>query len=254
MAEDESAVPSGRADRTRRERPRPGPRPALSVEAIARAGVGIADAEGLGAVSMARVAGQLGVTPMALYRYVSSKDELLLHMADTALQPPAGKDDPSLPWRERLERWCRASLAILVEHSWTAELLSRPVMGPNRVAWLERGLQALRGLDLPEHVKAAIIGMLSLHLLTEGQAAVAFQNPQAAGVPDPQTVPQHPALLDFGAMLTAATNPVEHPAITAALAAGAFGEAEEDVDPIELGLTILLDGVESLVHRLTEPR
>jgi hypothetical protein len=67
-------------------------------------------------------------------------------------------------------------------------------------------------------------------------------------------VPQHPALLDFGAMLTAATNPVEHPAITAALAAGAFGEAEEDVDPIELGLTILLDGVESLVHRFTEPR
>ncbi|WP_353508021.1 hypothetical protein [Intrasporangium sp.] len=42
--------------------------------------------------------------------------------------------------------------------------------------------------------------------------------------------------------------------ITAALAAGAFGDGENDADPVELGLTILLDGVESLVRRLTDPR
>ena len=80
-------------------------------------------------------------------------------------------------------------------------------MGPNRVAWLERGLQALSDLDLPEPVKTAIVGMLSLHLLTEGQAAVAFQDLRRAGIGSPQTAPQHPAVLDFGAMLTAATNP-----------------------------------------------
>lgn len=254
MSKDEAALRLGLTPPRHRERPRPGPRPALSVAAIADAGVLIADAEGLRAVSMAKVAGRLGVTPMALYRYVSSKEELLLHMADAALPAPAGKDDPSHPWRERLERWCRDALAVFVEHPWAGELLSRPVMGPNRVAWLERGLQALSDLDLPEPVKTAIVGMLSLHLLTEGQAAVAFQDLQRAGIGSPQTAPQHPAVLDFGAMLTAATNPVEHPAITAALKAGAFGDGDADVDPIELGLTILLDGVESLVRRLTEAR
>ena len=92
---------------------------------------------------------------------------------------------------------------------------------------------------------------VGLHLLTEGQMAAAFQDPPPARTADSQAAPQHPALLDFGAMLAATTNPVEHPAITAALEAGAFGDGEEDVEPIELGLTILLDGVESLVRRLT---
>ena len=97
-----------------------------------------------------------------------------------------------------------------------------------------------------------LVDLLSLHLLTEGQMAAAFQDPPPARTADSQAAPQHPALLDFGAMLAATTNPVEHPAITAALEAGAFGDGEEDVEPIELGLTILLDGVESLVRRLTE--
>ncbi len=49
-----------------------------------RAAVDLADAEGLPAVSMARVAEALGYSPMALYRYVESKDELLVLMADAA--------------------------------------------------------------------------------------------------------------------------------------------------------------------------
>ena len=56
---------------------RRGPKPALSLHQIGAAAVRIADAEGLGAVSMSRVAGELGYTTMSLYRYVESKDDLL---------------------------------------------------------------------------------------------------------------------------------------------------------------------------------
>ena len=60
-----------------RERPHKGPKPALSLPRIVDAAVRVADAEGLDAVSMGRVAAELGAAPMSLYRHVSAKEELL---------------------------------------------------------------------------------------------------------------------------------------------------------------------------------
>ena len=53
-----------------RERPHRGPKPGLSLARIVEAGVQVAEAEGLAAVSMSRVAAELGAAPMSLYRYV----------------------------------------------------------------------------------------------------------------------------------------------------------------------------------------
>ena len=61
------------------EAPQRGPSRGLSHEKIVAAGIDLADAEGLGAVTMQAVARSLGFTTMSLYRYVSSKDELLPH-------------------------------------------------------------------------------------------------------------------------------------------------------------------------------
>ena len=68
---------------------RRGPRPALSVAQIVQAALDLADAEGLAAVSMARIADAVGYTPMALYRHVSGKEELLVLMADAVRCRPA---------------------------------------------------------------------------------------------------------------------------------------------------------------------
>src|ERR1700757_4350953 len=68
----------------RRERGKRGPRPGLSPDAIVEAAVRVADADGLEAVSMARVAKELGFTTMSLYRYVANKDELLQLMWNAA--------------------------------------------------------------------------------------------------------------------------------------------------------------------------
>ena len=60
-----------------RDRPGKGPRPGLTLERIVAAGVKVAATEGLGAVSMARVAKELGAATMSLYRHINAKDELL---------------------------------------------------------------------------------------------------------------------------------------------------------------------------------
>src|SRR5260370_18893459 len=74
-----------------RDRPHKGPKPGLSLERIVAAAVQVADAEGLAAVSMNRVATELGTAPMSLYRYVTAKDELLALMLDAAYaSPPTG--------------------------------------------------------------------------------------------------------------------------------------------------------------------
>ncbi|GAA3061284.1 hypothetical protein GCM10020254_01390 [Streptomyces goshikiensis] len=73
-------------------KPAGGPKRGLTLEGIALAGVGIADAEGLGGVSMQRVAAELAVTKMALYRYVPGKAELVALMVEAALPDPAGLD------------------------------------------------------------------------------------------------------------------------------------------------------------------
>src|SRR5688500_19795255 len=103
-----------------REAPRRGPKPTLTVDDITRAAIEVADAEGLKAVSMAKVAAHLGNSTMALYRHVKSKRELLLLMADAALEIP-----PKLPqdgdWRTNLKLWARNVMNAVGDHQWFAE-------------------------------------------------------------------------------------------------------------------------------------
>ncbi|MDG4820481.1 TetR/AcrR family transcriptional regulator [Asanoa sp. WMMD1127] len=128
-------------------RPRRGPRPAFTLDDIARAGSAIADADGLAAVTMQRIADQLGVTKMALYRYVPGKAELVALMLDRALGgPPAtgGRD-----WRSALDAWSRALFAAFAAHPWALEAaVGARMVGPNEVAWLEEAVAALTGTGL----------------------------------------------------------------------------------------------------------
>src|ERR1035441_10483471 len=94
-----------------RDRPHTGPKPTLSLERIVQAAVHIAVTEGLGAVSMSRVATELGGATMSLYRYVAANDELLALMVDAAYGPPPGTPGPGERWREGLSRWASAMRA-----------------------------------------------------------------------------------------------------------------------------------------------
>ncbi|WP_026875425.1 GntR family transcriptional regulator [Jiangella gansuensis] len=167
----ETAVGSGTvvssgSGRTRPDRPtapgRPRPRPAGTVsrralrrEHVLRAAIAIADVEGLDAVSMRRVAADLGVGPMSLYRHVANKDELVTHMVDEVFGerelPNPGPDG----WRAKLELISRLQWELCQRHHWLPRAISftRPLLMPNLAAYTEWTLRALDGLGLPMTIR-----------------------------------------------------------------------------------------------------
>ncbi|MFA7761396.1 TetR/AcrR family transcriptional regulator C-terminal domain-containing protein [Streptomyces sp. NPDC048723] len=138
-----------------RKRPSPAPdtEPELSVERIVRAAVEIADAEGLAALSMRGVAARLGVAAMSTYRYVPSKEDLVLLMADAALGEAYPADtyaDAPEDWRARVEAGGRTLWQLYRKHPWLARIgsLTRPLLLPNLLVHGEWMLAALDGHGL----------------------------------------------------------------------------------------------------------
>lgn len=92
------------------ERPSRGPKPGLTLDRIVTTAVAVADADGLGALSMRRVATDLGVGTMSLYRYVPGKAELLDLMLDKVAEFDAdAHPDPAAGWRPAMEALARGS-------------------------------------------------------------------------------------------------------------------------------------------------
>ena len=163
-----------------------GPRRGMSVDEIVAAAVRVADAEGLEAVSMARVAKEIGFTPMSLYRYVASKEELLQLMWNASAEDAEGLVLAGDDWRARLPMWAMVQRDVLDQHPWITQLpMSAPPVAPNSMTFVERGLEALDGTGLPGHTRLAIIGLLSSYALSEARmahdAARAAREAAAAG-------------------------------------------------------------------------
>ncbi|HUO74951.1 MAG TPA: TetR/AcrR family transcriptional regulator C-terminal domain-containing protein [Solirubrobacteraceae bacterium] len=142
-------------------RPQPGARrPRLTREEIAAAALALADAEGFQAVSMRRVAVELGVGTMTLYYYVQTKDELLALMND-AMMGEVLVPEGELPsdWRAALELIAHRSRAACRRHPW-AITGSPGVMGPNAMRHFEQSLAAVEPLDLDFATRLEIISMV----------------------------------------------------------------------------------------------
>ncbi|TDB85394.1 TetR/AcrR family transcriptional regulator [Actinomadura sp. 7K534] len=126
------------------ERPGRGPRPAYSRVQITEAAIRIADADGLEAASMRRIAADLGTAAMSLYRYVSSRDDLVELMADHVLAEMDVPPRPSGDWRADLTLIAESTRAIWLRHPWLAGLDgTRAMLGPNRLRLMEFAIGAL---------------------------------------------------------------------------------------------------------------
>ncbi|MFE6233926.1 TetR/AcrR family transcriptional regulator [Cellulosimicrobium sp. NPDC057862] len=251
--------------------PRRGPKPALTVEQVVRAAVDLADAEGLPAVSMARVAESLGYSSMALYRYVESKDELLVLMADAAADvlalPPYDEGD----WRAGLGAWTRAQIEGVLARPWFLDLpLTTAQVGPNRLRWIDRAFAILAPLDLTTDEKLQIVGLLAQHVLGEGRVQVETRRAAAEAVRHAQGLPADTPeadldqdavaaanpYADYELVLTRLVDPETYPALTGALAAWTPAETQPDdwESDIGFGLDILLDGIEAFVAKRAAAR
>ena len=123
----------------------------LASDRIVAAAIAVADAEGLAGLSMRRVATELGVATMSLYRHIADKDDLLLKMMDAAFGECRFPARPPEGWRDQLELAARTLWAMFQRHPWLAPALSvtRPQPIARGLACAEWVLSALdrRGLD-----------------------------------------------------------------------------------------------------------
>jgi AcrR family transcriptional regulator len=149
-----------------------GPRPGLSADAIVDAAIRLADAEGIEGVSMARVAAELHFTTMSLYRYVTSKEELLQLMWNGSASGADGLVLEGDGWRARLRAWAIVQRDMLDRHPWLTQLpMAAPPMAPNSMAFVERGLEAMDGTGLADADKLRLIGLISSYTLSEARMA-----------------------------------------------------------------------------------
>ena len=160
----ETKVGSGTVVNGRPERA-PRPRQVLNRAHVLRTAIGIADVEGLDAVSMRRLAAELGVGPMSLYRHVANKDELVAQMADEIFGEARPPDPGPDGWRARLELIARLQWDLSRRHLWLPRAVSftRPSLAPNMMAHTEWTLRALDGLGLS--MRTRVREALTLHTL-----------------------------------------------------------------------------------------
>ncbi|MFD0899546.1 TetR/AcrR family transcriptional regulator [Actinomadura sediminis] len=227
--------------------PQRGPSRGLTHERIVAAAIEIADAHGLGAVTMQAVAKSLDFTTMSLYRYVSSKDELLRLMQDAALSLPEEVELPD-DWRAALRAWADLIRDAYRVHPWALEIPrgQAAVLMPRTVRTADLGLAAMSGIALDDGEKIAVLLLISQHVasMVELERSLAAEGGFTA---TPEGLEK----------LRRAIAPDRFPHIAAIMAAGGYvadapapPDAPEGVDDeYEFGLDLLIAGLESLERR-----
>lgn len=250
----ESPAGPARAARPAPAPRRNGPSPALSaqtaltLERIVAAAVTVADAEGLAGLSMRRVAAELGVAAMSLYRHVTDKDDLLVRMMDAVFAERPLPEERPADWREAVELAARQLWERFRRHPWLGPALSvtRPQMITSALPYSEWVLGALhaRGLDLPSAFTAHLTLLnhargiaVNLESEREAEAYSGLDSEEWMGAQEPA----------FEALLSSGRFP--------ALARLASTGYDLDLDALfEFGLQRLLDGIAVLLDDRTPPR
>jgi AcrR family transcriptional regulator len=141
-------------------RPEPGARRAgYTREQIAATAIAIADADGFEAVSMRRVARELGAGTMTLYHYVRTKDDLVTLMDDALMGEVLVPDDelPLDDWRTALTEIATRTRATFLRHPWSFEGLGEASGGPNGMRHFEQSLAAVSQTGLDERSQLELI-------------------------------------------------------------------------------------------------
>ncbi|QTX04229.1 TetR/AcrR family transcriptional regulator [Agromyces archimandritae] len=170
-------------------------RRALDPSAIAACAIGIADREGLEAVTMRRVAGELDVTAMALYRHVGDRDGLLAAMGAAVARERPLLPDGEAGWADMLRRMSQSIWASFRAHPWLLGIVIAPgrlldLAGRDRTERLLEaleagGLSAETAVDAVLGVSAASIGMADIVFGPGADAVVAYPSdaPEASARP-----------------------------------------------------------------------
>lgn len=219
----------------------------LTPARVVAAAMALADADGLPALTMRRLAADLGVEPMSLYHHVPGKDQLLDGLAEAVLAEVATavgaavRDDDD--WRTALRARCLAARTVMVRHRWAPGLLgSRRSIPAGLYPYYEEILATMVRGGVSYHLAHRAIHALGTMAL--GFTQELFSPDSAGG-----TLDEEAAEADFAAMAEAL------PHLTAMVAAEVHDNAEDPLgwcdsqNEFEFTLDLLLQGLASAAER-----
>jgi AcrR family transcriptional regulator len=212
----------------------------LTRERIVAAAIDLADADGLGALSMARLAERLGCGTMSLYRHVANKDELVVFMLSEAPAPPPAPSGGA-NWHDALATWASGLWDVYHRHPWILQAASSgPPADPGQVAWLEAGLATLSDTRLAERDKLAAV-MAVLHFV-RGAAALSIETGSFDNT-------------GYSDLLRRLVDPARFPALATAVDAGVFDGSDDDpLAEFRSGVAQLLDGIATRIRACRGPK
>ncbi|MFG3338650.1 TetR/AcrR family transcriptional regulator [Glycomyces sp. NPDC048151] len=223
-----------------------GPRKQLTVDEVVAAAIGLADAEGLEAVTVRRLAQELGKAPMTLYTYVPGKSELVALMLDSLFERMEQTAEDG-PWRSRLASVARDNYTLYRSHPWAAAASpSRPPLGPGQCAKYEHELRALEGLGLSDVEMDDALAYLLAFVRTAAQDAAQSDAERAAsGIDDQEWWEAN------GPLLAKVLDTERFPtAVRVGQAAGEAHDAAYNAEhAFEFGLARTLDGLAVIIER-----
>ncbi|MFE2021399.1 TetR/AcrR family transcriptional regulator C-terminal domain-containing protein [Streptomyces sp. NPDC059499] len=203
----------------------------LNRDRVLRAAVSLADAIGIEALSMRRLAQDLDVVPMALYKHVANKEELLDGMADAVvgeIDPPAAGPG----WQHVVRGRILSARRVLLRHPWAARVIaSRTGPTPAMLAYLDSMAGTFRDGGLSADLTHHVMHAMGSRLL--GFSQELFDTSGPSGPPDPGLAERYPHIAELAA--TAAHD-----------GASTVGGGCDDQFEFEFALDILLGGFESL--------
>jgi DNA-binding transcriptional regulator YhcF (GntR family) len=211
-------------------------------DVVVRTAVEIADVEGLGGLSMRRLAGELGSATMSLYRHVADKEELLLLMMDRVFAANPPPDPAPRGWRAQVEAIARLQWAMYRRHPWLAQAVSftRPLPAPHAMMHTEWTMRALDGHGLDaETLFVAAVAMANYVRGTAVNLEAEAQARHETGITETQWMEAQQARLQ--AAIADGRMPIMREYM-------AEPEHEFSLDLLmEFGLQRLLDGMELLL-------
>jgi AcrR family transcriptional regulator len=227
--------------------PRRGPERGLRLDTLVAAAMNLADRDGLGSVTMRRLAQALDVAVMTLYTYVPSRAELIDLLLDSAYQQMPRTDTSGQAWRQRLTAVAEENRALYAAHPWAAEVSTlRPPLGPGLMAKYEHELAALEGLGLSDiEMDDALSYLLSFIQASARDAADARTTSRDSAMNDEQWWAANAGLL--ARVFDERAYPM---AARVGTAAGQAHNSARDPDhAYEFGLRRLLDGLAVLIEK-----
>jgi AcrR family transcriptional regulator len=212
----------------------------LSRERILRTAVALADQGGVQAASMRKIAQELGVVPMALYKHVAGKDELLDGMIDVVvgeIDPPSADE---VEWKAAVRQRILSARQALLRHPWASRVMeSRMEPTPTVLAYMDSMIGMFRAggfsMDLTHHAMHAM-GSRLMGFTQELFNDTADVDPEVEAEMWGQMANVYPSIYEL-------FRTVSHDD------ASVVGPGCDDQFEFEFALDLLLDGLEKLKDR-----